>query len=66
MVPLHSPSFSPDAPLAFAPGGRHAMLFDIDPTLRGGDTVPLVFTFDPAPPVTVEAEVRSAGDHARR
>lgn len=53
--------FSPSAPLEFAPGGKHAMLFDVDPALRPGGKVSLTFTFDPAPPVTVEAEVRGPG-----
>ena len=63
MVPLREPAFAPGAPLVFEPGGRHAMLFAIDPALRPGDRVALTFTFDPAPPVTVEAEIRAAGDH---
>src|ERR1700710_1306733 len=29
MAPLHNPAIGPDAPLVFAPGGRHAMLYDI-------------------------------------
>lgn len=61
MRPLRDTSFGPDEPLSFAAGGRHAMLFDIDPQLRAGATIPLTFTFEPAPPVTVEAEVRAAG-----
>lgn len=51
-----------DNRLVFEPGGKHAMLFDIDPALRPGDRIPLTFQFDPAPPVTVEAEVRAPGD----
>ncbi|MGZ8349128.1 MAG: copper chaperone PCu(A)C [Allosphingosinicella sp.] len=62
MAPLAVASFSPDAPLLFEPGGRHAMLFGIDPALRVGDRLSLTFRFDPAPPVTVEAEVRGPGD----
>ncbi len=61
MRPLTDTIFSPDAPLAFAPGGRHAMLFEIDPSVRPGDRAALTFTFEPAPPVTVEAEVRGPG-----
>ena len=61
MRPLESTTFAPDEPLAFAAGRRHAMLFDIDPAARAGGTIPLIFSFDPAPPVTVEAEVRTAG-----
>lgn len=62
MVTLADASFSPDGPLEFVPGGRHAMLFGIDPAVRAGDRLTLTFRFDPAPPVTVEAEVRGAGE----
>jgi periplasmic copper chaperone A len=61
MRPVIDVRFGPDEPLTFAPGGRHAMLFGIDPSLRVGGTVPLTFSFDAAPPVTVEAEVRGPG-----
>jgi hypothetical protein len=50
--------------LAFEPGGKHAMLFGIAPSVKAGDRISLSFTFDPAPPVTVEAEVVAAGDAA--
>ena len=50
-----------DDSLEFAPGSRHAMLFGIDPALRPGDRIPLTFTFEPLPPVAVEAEVRGPG-----
>jgi len=61
MRPLASVTLPGDAELEFAPGGRHAMLFDIDPALRVGDRVTLTLTFDPAPPATVEADVRGPG-----
>ena len=61
MRPLQQATFSPDEPLAFEPGARHAMVFDIDPAVRAGDRLPLTFRFDPAPPVTVDAEVRGPG-----
>jgi copper(I)-binding protein len=48
--------------LVFEPGGRHAMLFGISPRVKAGDRIPLTFSFNVAPPVTVEAEVRAAGD----
>ncbi|MEO7177589.1 MAG: copper chaperone PCu(A)C [Allosphingosinicella sp.] len=48
--------------LVFEPGGRHAMLFGISRTVRAGDRIPLTFSFNVAPPITVEAEVRAAGD----
>ena len=64
MRPLEDTTFPADRRLVFQSGGNHAMLFDIDPGLKAGDKVPLTFTFDPAPPATVEAEVRAfGGDH---
>jgi copper(I)-binding protein len=62
MAPLAAPAVGPDAPLVFAAGGKHAMLFDIAPTVQVGGRMQLTFTFDTLPPVTVEAEVRAPGD----
>jgi copper(I)-binding protein len=51
--------------LKFEQGGKHAMLFGIDPALKAGDKVALTLNFEPAPAVTVEAEVRAfGGGHA--
>lgn len=50
--------------LVFEPGGRHAMLLGIDSRLKPGDVVALTFSFNVAPPITVEAKVHSAGDEA--
>jgi len=60
MAQLESGTFE-NGQLKFEAGGKHAMLFGIDPALKAGDKVPLTLTFDPAPPVTVEAEVRAFG-----
>lgn len=64
MRPAASFAFSPAEPLHFAPGGRHAMLFEVDAALRPGGRVSVTFTFDGAPPVTAEAELRAPGDVA--
>jgi copper(I)-binding protein len=48
--------------LVFEPGGRHAMLFGINAKVRPGDRIPLTFSFNVAPPITIDAEVRAAGD----
>lgn len=61
MRPVENTTFSSAEPLTFEPGGRHAMLFDIDRAIRPGTTAPVTFTFDRAPSVTVEAEVRGPG-----
>lgn len=61
MRPLINPVFPADGEFVFGPGGNHAMLFDIDPALKPGDKIDLTFTFDPAPPVTIQADVRAMG-----
>ena len=48
--------------LRFAPGGRHLMLFDMDPALRPGDQVELTFNFERGPARIMAATVRAAGD----
>jgi hypothetical protein len=61
MGPLKDTSFPAGGKLDFAPGGKHAMLFGIDPALKPGDRIPLTFRFDRAPAVTVQAEVQGPG-----
>jgi hypothetical protein len=55
-------SFSGSGRLEFEPGDKHAMLFGISKSVKPGDRIPLTFTFDPVPALTVEAEVRAPGD----
>jgi copper(I)-binding protein len=50
--------------LVFEPGGRHAMLFGIDRKVKPGDKIPLTFSFNVAPPITMDAQVLAAGDEA--
>jgi len=50
--------------LVFEPGGRHLMLFGISASVKAGDRIPLTFSFNVAPPITVDAEVRAAGDES--
>ncbi|MDP9413430.1 MAG: copper chaperone PCu(A)C [Pseudomonadota bacterium] len=61
MTPLEETVFPARGILEFKPGGKHAMLFGIDSSVKPGGTIPLTFTFDPAPAVTVEAEVHAPG-----
>jgi copper(I)-binding protein len=60
-LPAQDSSFAAGEPLVFAPGGKHAMAFGLDPALRVGDRIPLTFQFDAVGPVTVDAEVRGPG-----
>lgn len=50
--------------VAFAPGGRHAMLFGIDPQVKPGDLVPLGFRFADGARLVASARAIAAGDPA--
>jgi copper(I)-binding protein len=47
--------------IAFAPGGRHVMLFGLDPHLVPGQRAQLSFRFEHGRPLTLDAEVQAAG-----
>jgi copper(I)-binding protein len=47
--------------LAFTPGGRHLMLFDLDRSVSAGSRVALVFHFERGGPATLSAEVVPTG-----
>lgn len=62
MRPLASVALEAGEPLRFEPGGRHAMIYGLDPALRPGARIRLTFRFQGAPDATAEAEVRAPGD----
>ncbi len=51
-----------DAPVRFAPGGKHLMLFALAPSVRAGGTLPLTFAFRDGTTTTVRAAVHAAGE----
>ena len=48
--------------IAFAPGGKHVMLFDVAPTVKPGGGVPLRFTFADGLQIEYSARAIAAGD----
>jgi copper(I)-binding protein len=52
--------------IRFEPGGKHLMIFDVDPKIAPGGTIQLRFQFEKLQPVTAEARVVAAGDDAGR
>jgi periplasmic copper chaperone A len=50
--------------LSFSPGGRHLMLFDVDPAIRQGGRVRLILNFERGPPLPLDVAVIAAGDEA--
>jgi copper(I)-binding protein len=61
MGPLDDNSFTAEGVMVFEEGGRHAMLFGINPAVRAGGTVRVTFDFDNAPDVTLDVPVETAG-----
>ncbi len=62
MAPIADVPVPAHGTLAFAPGGRHVMLYDISPDVKPGDSVPLRFEFAQGAPIAIEATVLAAGD----
>lgn len=56
-IPLHAGDR-----LVFAPGGRHLMIYDVDPAVRPGDEFSFTLNFERGPPRTLSATVRAAGE----
>lgn len=50
--------------VAFAPGGKHVMLFDVTPEVKPGGSTTLTLTFADGKTVTAIAPVKGAGDAA--
>ncbi len=48
--------------VAFEPGGRHAMLFDINPAVKAGGTLKLIFSYADGSKIETDAAVKAAGD----
>ena len=62
MRPLASVPIPADGTVTFAPGGKHAMLFGIDPAIRPGTAIPLRFDFAGGKAVEVEAKTVGPGE----
>lgn len=48
--------------IEFKPGGKHAMLYYVNPGIKPPRTLPLVFTFASGTQIMVDAQVALAGD----
>ena len=64
MRPLARVPVPARATVAFAPGGRHVMLFDVNRGIKPGDTLTLTFRFADGTPALADAKVVAAGDPA--
>jgi len=64
MKPLDHVALPAASKIIFAPGGKHVMLYDVNPTIVPGRTLPLVFTFADGLRIAYAAQVIAAGDPA--
>ena len=64
MAPLAQVDVGPGATVSFAPGGRHVMLFGVNPKLKPGDITPVTLQFAEGRNLEVEAKVVGAADPA--
>jgi copper(I)-binding protein len=64
MVPIKAAEIPANGSLIFAPGGKHAMLFGLDPALKPDDMMPITLTLESGTTVQTSAHVMAAGDEA--
>jgi copper(I)-binding protein len=62
MRPLARIEIQKGTEIVFAPGGRHLMLFDVDPGLKAGDHIPLDFHFAKNGVASLNARVVAPGE----
>lgn len=61
MGPLQPPELPPGSNLTFAPGGKHAMAFELDPRIAAGGSVEMTLTFADGDKLSAPLKVESAG-----
>lgn len=64
MAPVKNVPLPAKADIKFQPGGKHVMLFSVNPGVKPGDTMPLIFTFANNLRIQYDAPVIAAGDPA--
>ena len=64
MKPIDQVALPAASEIVFAPGGKHVMLFDMNPGIKPGAPVPLLFTFADGQRITYKATAVGAGDPA--
>ena len=64
MTPVTSVAVPAGQRITFQPGGRHVMLFDVNPGIKAGATIALTLTFADSTRILQDANVVAAGDPA--
>lgn len=66
MKPLQSVAIPAKSEVKFAPGGRHVMLWYVNPGITPGKTMTLVFTFSNGEGIEVQAPTKAIGAPAAK
>lgn len=64
MKPLQSVDIPAKTEVAFAPGGKHLMLWGVNPTAISQGTIPLTFLFSNGDRIIVDATIQKTGGAA--
>ena len=64
MKPVRELAIPAKSLVTFAPGGRHVMLYDMNPGIKPGSTITLTFAFSDGERILQNAGVIGAGDPA--
>ena len=64
MKPIDHIPLPADGRIVFAPGGKHIMLYDINPIVKPHQSMPLILTFSNGERIEYDAPVIAAGDPA--
>lgn len=64
MRPIGQVAVPAGGTVRFAPGGKHLMIFDVDPGVKPGTTIRLTLTFADGKTLTGDARTIAAGDAA--
>lgn len=62
MAPLQRVEIPANTDVAFKPGGRHVMLFDVNPGIKSGRKIDFTFAFADGTRILHNADVIAAGD----
>ncbi|UZK65977.1 copper chaperone PCu(A)C [Sphingomonas sp. M1-B02] len=62
MRPIRDVAIPAAGTVAFAPGGKHVMLFDLGPNVKAGERIPLALSFAGGKRLEVQAMVVGAGE----
>jgi copper(I)-binding protein len=57
MRPIATTQFPDEGVVEFKPGGKHAMLFGVDPAVKPGDKISFTFSFNPPGQIVTDADV---------